>query len=124
MSAVSQIATHFKGKEDLFFVLVEERIDARLARVDEAADRELSSGAAPLEAARRARLTQGRISVRLLWSYRRGRLSKQFLPRLMPIGPHGPTHLQYAAATLLAILRLMHRDGHSIEDRGNCLLRS
>jgi AcrR family transcriptional regulator len=47
------IYSNFKSKEDLFLVLVEERIDARLARVYEAADRELSSGAEPLEAARR-----------------------------------------------------------------------
>src|SRR5450755_4962668 len=47
------IYSNFKSKEDLFFVLVEERIDARLARVYEAADSELSRGSEPLEAARR-----------------------------------------------------------------------
>lgn len=47
------IYANFDGKEDLFLVLVEERIDARLARVYEAADAELSGGATPLEAARR-----------------------------------------------------------------------
>jgi AcrR family transcriptional regulator len=47
------IYSNFNGKEDLFLVLVEERVDARLARVYEAADAELSRGATPLEAARR-----------------------------------------------------------------------
>ncbi len=47
------VYSNFNGKEDLFLVLVEERIDARLARVYEAADAELSRGAEPLEAARR-----------------------------------------------------------------------
>src|SRR6266511_3980112 len=47
------IYSNFKGKEDLFLVLVEERIDARLAKVYEAADAELSRGGEPLEAARR-----------------------------------------------------------------------
>jgi AcrR family transcriptional regulator len=47
------IYANFNGKEDLFLVLVEERIDARLARVYQAADAELSGGAEPLEAARR-----------------------------------------------------------------------
>jgi AcrR family transcriptional regulator len=47
------IYSNFNGKEDLFLVLVEERIDARLARVYEAADTELSRGTEPLEAARR-----------------------------------------------------------------------
>lgn len=47
------IYSNFEGKDDLFHVLVEERIDARLARVYEAADTELSRGAEPLEAARR-----------------------------------------------------------------------
>jgi len=46
------IYSNFKGKEDLFLVLVEERIDARLAKVYEAADSELSRGVEPLEAAR------------------------------------------------------------------------
>jgi AcrR family transcriptional regulator len=47
------IYSNFNGKEDLFLVLVEERIDARLARVYQAADTELSRGGEPLEAARR-----------------------------------------------------------------------
>jgi AcrR family transcriptional regulator len=47
------IYSNFKGKDDLFLVLVEERIDARLARVYEAADSELSRGSEPLEAAHR-----------------------------------------------------------------------
>jgi AcrR family transcriptional regulator len=47
------IYSNFNGKEDLFLVLVEERIDARLARVYQAADAELSRGGEPLEAARR-----------------------------------------------------------------------
>jgi len=47
------IYSNFKGKEDLFLVLVEERIDARLAQVYEAADEEMSRGSEPLEAARR-----------------------------------------------------------------------
>jgi AcrR family transcriptional regulator len=47
------IYSNFNGKDDLFLVLVEERIDARLARVYQAADTELSGGAEPLEAARR-----------------------------------------------------------------------
>lgn len=47
------VYSNFDGKEDLFLVLVEERIDARLARVYQAADTELSRGAEPLEAARR-----------------------------------------------------------------------
>jgi AcrR family transcriptional regulator len=47
------IYSNFKGKADLFLVLVEERIDARLASVFEAADSELSRGDAPLETARR-----------------------------------------------------------------------
>src|SRR6266568_7106345 len=46
------IYSNFKGKEDLFLVLVEERIDARLAKVYDAADSELSRGVEPLEAAR------------------------------------------------------------------------
>jgi AcrR family transcriptional regulator len=62
------IYSNFKSKEDLFFVLVEERIDARLARVYEAADRELSGGQEPLEAARRfvSMLQQERAAVLLL----------------------------------------------------------
>jgi AcrR family transcriptional regulator len=47
------IYSNFNGKEDLFLVLVEERIDARLARDYQAADAALSHGATPLEAARR-----------------------------------------------------------------------
>src|SRR6266700_6740891 len=47
------IYSNFDGKEDLFLVLVEERIDTRLARVYQAADAELSRGNEPLEAARR-----------------------------------------------------------------------
>jgi AcrR family transcriptional regulator len=43
----------FKGKEDLFLTLVEERIDPRLAKVYEALEAELAAGAPPLEAARR-----------------------------------------------------------------------
>src|SRR6266498_3413734 len=45
--------SHFDGKEDLFLMLVEERIVARLARVYQAADAALSQGSEPLEAARR-----------------------------------------------------------------------
>jgi AcrR family transcriptional regulator len=47
------IYSSFKGKEDLFLTLVEERIDPRLARVYAAAEAELADGAPPLEAARR-----------------------------------------------------------------------
>jgi len=47
------IYSNFKGKEDLFLALVEERIDPRLAKVYEAAEAELAAGAPPLEAARR-----------------------------------------------------------------------
>src|SRR6266508_4283797 len=47
------IYSNFNGKADLFLVLVEERIDSRLASVFEAADSELSRGDAPLETARR-----------------------------------------------------------------------
>jgi AcrR family transcriptional regulator len=47
------IYSSFKGKEDLFLALVEERIDPRLAKVYEAAEAELAAGAPPLEAARR-----------------------------------------------------------------------
>ena len=62
------IYANFNGKEDLFLVLVEERIDARLARVYEAADAELSGGGEPLEAARRfvAMLQQEREAYLLL----------------------------------------------------------
>jgi AcrR family transcriptional regulator len=47
------VYSNFKDKEELFLVLVEERIDARLARVYETADAEISRGAEPIEAARR-----------------------------------------------------------------------
>jgi AcrR family transcriptional regulator len=62
------IYSNFNGKEDLFLVLVEERIDARLARVYQAADAALSQGSEPLEAARRfvAMLQQERDAVLLL----------------------------------------------------------
>jgi AcrR family transcriptional regulator len=62
------IYSNFNGKEDLFLVLVEERIDARLARVYQAADAELSGGGEPLEAARRfvAMLQQEREAYLLL----------------------------------------------------------
>jgi AcrR family transcriptional regulator len=45
--------SNFKGKEDLFLTLVEERIDPRLAKVYEALETELASGAQPLGAGRR-----------------------------------------------------------------------
>jgi len=62
------IYSNFDGKEDLFLVLVEERIDTRLARVYQAADAELSRGGEPLEAARRfvAMLQQEREAYLLL----------------------------------------------------------
>src|SRR6266511_2714653 len=62
------IYSNFDGKEDLFLMLVEERIDARLARVYQAADAALSQGSEPLEAARRfvAMLQQERDAVLLL----------------------------------------------------------
>jgi AcrR family transcriptional regulator len=62
------VYSNFNGKEDLFLVLVEERIDARLARVYQAADAELSRGGEPLEAARRfvAMLQQEREAYLLL----------------------------------------------------------
>jgi AcrR family transcriptional regulator len=47
------IYSSFRGKEDLFLALIEERIDPRLAKVYEAAEGELAAGAPPLEAARR-----------------------------------------------------------------------
>ena len=47
------VYSNFKGKEDLFLTLVEERIDPRLAKVYEAMEAELAAGAPPLEAARR-----------------------------------------------------------------------
>ncbi len=46
------VYSNFTGKLDLFLVLVEERIDTRLARIYQAADAALSRGAEPLEAAR------------------------------------------------------------------------
>jgi AcrR family transcriptional regulator len=62
------IYSNFKGKEDLFLTLVEERIDPRLAKVYEAAETELAAGAPPLEAARRfvAMLRQERDAILLL----------------------------------------------------------
>jgi AcrR family transcriptional regulator len=62
------IYSNFNGKEDLFLVLVEERIDARLAKVYQVADAALSGGGEPLEAARRfvAMLQQERDAVLLL----------------------------------------------------------
>jgi AcrR family transcriptional regulator len=47
------VYSNFKGKEDLFLTLVEERIDPRLAKVYEALEAELAAGVPPLEAARR-----------------------------------------------------------------------
>ena len=47
------IYSNFKGKEDLFLALFEERIDPRLAKVYEALEAELAAGVPPLEAARR-----------------------------------------------------------------------
>ena len=47
------VYSNFKGKEDLFLTLLEERIDPRLAVVYEAIEAELAAGVAPLEAARR-----------------------------------------------------------------------
>ncbi|HEY1520082.1 MAG TPA: TetR/AcrR family transcriptional regulator [Solirubrobacteraceae bacterium] len=47
------VYSNFKGKEDLFLTLVEERIDPRLAKVYEAVEADLAAGAPPLEAARR-----------------------------------------------------------------------
>jgi AcrR family transcriptional regulator len=47
------IYSNFSGKHDLFLALIEERIDARLAKVYEAADAELGRGGEPLETARR-----------------------------------------------------------------------
>jgi AcrR family transcriptional regulator len=47
------VYSNFKGKEDLFLTLVEERIDPRLAKVYEAMEAELVAGVPPLEAARR-----------------------------------------------------------------------
>jgi AcrR family transcriptional regulator len=47
------VYSNFEGKLDLFLALVEERIDARLATVYEAADAELGRGGEPVETARR-----------------------------------------------------------------------
>jgi AcrR family transcriptional regulator len=47
------VYSNFKGKEDLFLTLLEERIDPRLAVVYEAIEAELAAGVPPLEAARR-----------------------------------------------------------------------
>jgi AcrR family transcriptional regulator len=47
------VYSNFKGKEDLFLALIEERIDPRLAKVYEALEAELAAGVPPLEAARR-----------------------------------------------------------------------
>jgi AcrR family transcriptional regulator len=47
------VYSNFKGKEDLFLTLLEERIDPRLANVYEAVEAELADGVPPLEAARR-----------------------------------------------------------------------
>ena len=47
------VYSNFKGKEDLFLTLLEERIDPRLASVYEAVEAELAAGVPPLEAARR-----------------------------------------------------------------------
>ena len=47
------VYSNFKGKEDLFLTLMEERIDPRLANVYEAMEAELAAGVPPLEAARR-----------------------------------------------------------------------
>ena len=47
------VYSNFKGKEDLFLTLIEERIDPRLASVYEALEAELTAGVTPLEAARR-----------------------------------------------------------------------
>ena len=47
------VYSNFKGKEDLFLTLVEERIDPRLSNVYEAMEAELAAGVPPLEAARR-----------------------------------------------------------------------
>src|SRR5690348_7201847 len=60
--------SNFKGKEDLFLTLVEERIDPRLAKVYEALEAEFADGAPPLEAARRfvATLRQERDAFLLL----------------------------------------------------------
>ena len=46
------VYSNFKGKEDLFLTLVEERVDPRLAKVYETLEAELAAGVPPLEAAR------------------------------------------------------------------------
>jgi AcrR family transcriptional regulator len=47
------VYSNFKGKEDLFLTLVEERIDPRLESVYEAMEAELAAGVPPLKAAQR-----------------------------------------------------------------------
>src|ERR1700744_5959991 len=47
------VYSNFKGKEDLFLTLSEERIDPRLGKVYEALEAELAAGVTPLEASRR-----------------------------------------------------------------------
>jgi AcrR family transcriptional regulator len=47
------VYSNFDGKYGLFLALVEERIDARLAKVYETADAELGRGGEPLETAKR-----------------------------------------------------------------------
>ena len=47
------VYSNFKGKEDLFLTLIEERIDPRLGTVYEALEAELAAGVTPLEASRR-----------------------------------------------------------------------
>ena len=47
------VYSNFKGKEDLFLTLLEERIDPRLENVYEAVEAELAAGVPPLEAGRR-----------------------------------------------------------------------
>ena len=47
------VYSNFKGKEDLFLTLIEERIDPRLEKVYEALEAEFAGDAPPLEAARR-----------------------------------------------------------------------
>jgi AcrR family transcriptional regulator len=47
------VYSNFAGKHDLFLALIEERIDARLAKVYETADSELGRGGEPFETARR-----------------------------------------------------------------------
>src|ERR1700761_5979641 len=47
------VYSNFKGKEDLFLTLIEERIDPRWANLYEATPADLAAGPPPLEAARR-----------------------------------------------------------------------